>query len=68
MPFNNKSFIKGTYFPPGDKSISHRILILAGQATGKSEITNLLQGEDVMNTLKAMKLLGVQIKREKDKS
>ena len=67
MPFNNKSLIKGTYFPPGDKSISHRILILAGQATGKSEITNLLQGEDVMNTLKAMKLLGVQIKRKKDK-
>ena len=67
MPFNNKSLIKGTYFPPGDKSISHRILILAGQATGKSEITNLLQGEDVMNTLKAMKLLGVQIKRKKGK-
>jgi len=61
MSLNNKSTIKGTYFPPGDKSISHRILILAGQVVGKSKITNLLQGEDVINTLKAMRLLGVQI-------
>ena len=61
MSFNNKSIIRGTYFPPGDKSISHRILILAGQVVGKSKITNLLQGEDVINTLKAMRLLGVQI-------
>ena len=57
MSLNKKSLIKGTYFPPGDKSISHRILILAGQAIGKSEISNLLQGEDVINTLKAMKLV-----------
>ena len=44
MPFNNKSIIKGTYFPPGDKSISHRILILAGQAIGKSEIYKFIRG------------------------
>ena len=61
MPFNNKSIIKGTYLPPGDKSISHRILILTGQIVGKSKIKNLLQSEDVINTLKAMKLMGVQI-------
>ncbi len=61
MPFNKYSIIKGIYYPPGDKSISHRILILTGQAIGKSEISNLLEGEDVINTLKAMKLLGVQI-------
>ena len=61
MSFNNRSLIKGKYFPPGDKSISHRILILAGQVVGKSKIFNLLQGEDVINTLKAMRLLGVQI-------
>ncbi len=65
--FNNRSKIKGTYFPPGDKSISHRALILTGQAIGKSEITNLLEGEDVINTLKAMKLLGVNIKKNKNK-
>ena len=61
MPLNCRSKIKGTYFPPGDKSISHRILILAGQAIGKSKISNLLEGEDVINTLKAMRLLGAQI-------
>ena len=64
MPINSRSIIKGTYFPPGDKSISHRILILAGQAVGKSQIDNLLEGEDVINTLKAMRLLGVQIKKK----
>ena len=65
MSLSNHSLIKGTYLPPGDKSISHRILILAGQAIGKSIITNLLEGEDVINTIKAMKLLGVQIKKRK---
>ena len=66
MPFNNRSVISGKYFPPGDKSISHRILILTGQAIGESKIYNLLESEDVINTLKAMKLLGVQInKKEK---
>ncbi len=67
MPFNNRSSIKGTYYPPGDKSISHRILILAGQAIGRSQIFNLLEGEDVMNTLKAMKLLGVRILKKENK-
>ena len=67
MPFNNRSKIRGTYFPPGDKSISHRILILAGQAIGKSQIFNLLEGEDVINTLKVMRLLGIQIKKKRKK-
>ncbi len=61
MTFNKHSLICGTYLPPGDKSISHRILILAGQAVGRSRILNLLEGEDVINTLKAMRLLGVRI-------
>ena len=61
MTINNTSLIKGTYFPPGDKSISHRILILSGQVVGKSIVKNLLQSQDVINTLKAMRLLGVQI-------
>ena len=61
MTINNTSLIKGTYFPPGDKSISHRILILSGQVVGKSRVKNLLQSQDVINTLKAMRQLGVQI-------
>ncbi len=64
MSLNYKSFIKGKYLPPGDKSISHRILILTGQVVGKSKIRNLLQSEDVINTLKAMRSLGVRIIKE----
>ena len=66
MSLNRNSLIKGTYLPPGDKSISHRILILAGQAIGKSKISNLLEGEDVINTLKAMVLLGAKIIKKKN--
>ena len=43
MSITSKKRTKGTYFPPGDKSISHRILILTGQAVGKSQISNLLE-------------------------
>ena len=63
MSLNKLSKINGTYLPPGDKSISHRILILSGQAIGKSEVSNLLEAEDVINTLKAMRLMGVCIKK-----
>ena len=64
MTINCKKKIKGTYFPPGDKSISHRILILTGQAVGESQISNLLEGEDVLNTLKVMTMLGANIKKK----
>ena len=67
MPFNKNSIIKGIYLPPGDKSISHRILIITGQTIGKSKITNLLEGEDVINTLKAMRQLGSKIKKKDEK-
>ena len=66
MPINSKKKIHGIYYPPGDKSISHRSLILTSQAVGKSEITNLLEGEDVINTLLVMLELGAQIKKKKE--
>ena len=66
MTLNNLSTIKGTYLPPGDKSISHRILILTGQAIGKSKIKNLLESEDVINTLNAMRILGARFIRKKN--
>lgn len=62
-----KNIIKGSYYPPGDKSISHRIIILGSQALGKSVVSNLLEGEDVLNTIKAMKDLGANIKKESGK-
>ena len=62
-----KIFFKGSYFPPGDKSISHRIIILGSQAVGKSIVTNLLEGEDVLNTIKVMCELGANIKKKDNK-
>ncbi len=67
MVFNSKKIIKGTYFPPGDKSISHRSLILTGQTVGRSEVSNLLEGEDVLNTQYVMRQLGARILKKKGK-
>jgi 3-phosphoshikimate 1-carboxyvinyltransferase len=49
---------------PGDKSISHRALILGALAVGESRISGLLEGEDVLNTAKAMRALGALVERE----
>ena len=43
-----------------DKSISIRSILLASQAVGVSKISNLLESEDVLNTLKAIKKLGIK--------
>ena len=57
---------KGTIKISGDKSISHRALILSAMSTGKTKITNLLESADVMRTLKILKELGVRIIRDRD--
>ena len=54
--------INGIAKIPGDKSISHRSIIIASIANGISQITNILKSSDVMNTINAFKLMGVQIK------
>lgn len=51
--------LKGRCRVPGDKSISHRALILASQGEGESRITGLLRGEDVRNTWHVLRQLGV---------
>ncbi len=55
------SGLNGRMDVPGDKSISHRSLILAGMAIGQTRISGLLRGEDVLSTLSAMRQLGVPI-------
>ena len=55
--------ITGTLRAPGDKSCSHRALILGGLATGISEISGLLEGEDVLNTGRVMAALGAKVER-----
>jgi 3-phosphoshikimate 1-carboxyvinyltransferase len=53
----------GTMTVPGDKSISHRALMLSGIAEGVSEVTGFLAGEDCLATLSAMRALGVRIEQ-----
>jgi 3-phosphoshikimate 1-carboxyvinyltransferase len=48
---------------PGDKSISIRALILGALAVGETRITGMLEGEDALNTAKAMQALGAQLER-----
>jgi len=57
----------GTINIPGDKSISHRALIIGSQATGIVKVTNLLESADVFSTMNALRKFGVDIiKRGKD--
>ena len=51
---------------PGDKSISHRALILGALAVGETGISGLLEGEDVLNTAKSMQALGARVERTGD--
>lgn len=48
---------------PGDKSVSHRALIFGAMAIGGTRITGLLEGEDVLDTAKAMAALGAEVER-----
>jgi 3-phosphoshikimate 1-carboxyvinyltransferase len=51
---------------PGDKSISHRALILGALSVGETRISGLLEGEDVLNTAKSMRALGAEVNRTAD--
>jgi len=55
--------LKGRVRVPGDKSISHRALILGAMTVGETVIEGLLEGEDVINTSKAMRALGATVER-----
>ena len=58
--------VRGTVRPPGDKSISHRALMLAALAHGRSELTGLLTGEDVKSTARVLRQLGVVVSPIRD--
>lgn len=68
---NPKSFsqsgpLKGSVRVPGDKSISHRSLMLSALAIGESRIEGLLEGEDVHATAAAMRAMGADVERGAD--
>jgi 3-phosphoshikimate 1-carboxyvinyltransferase len=55
--------LKGRLRAPGDKSISHRALIFGALAVGETSIEGLLEGQDVINTARALRALGAHIDR-----
>lgn len=57
---------KGEFFPPPDKSISHRAVIFASLAKGKSVIKNFLRAEDPFSTINTFRILGIEIKDSGD--
>ena len=59
--------LSGVLQPPGDKSISHRALILSALADGNSVITGLLLGEDVLATKSALEQLGATFNWQEDR-
>jgi len=61
--FQPSGALLGTLKVPGDKSISHRALMLSALAVGESKISGLLEGEDVLATATAMRAMGAHIER-----
>ena len=58
--------LSGRVDVPGDKSISHRSLILGALSVGETVVTGLLEGEDVLDTARAMRAFGAEILRDED--
>jgi len=64
--FSASAPLKGRIAIPGDKSISHRSLMLSALAIGTSRVTGLLEGHDVLSTAAAMRAMGATIERHDD--
>lgn len=58
--------LSGVVAVPGDKSISHRALMLGGLAVGQTVVRGLLEGEDVLATAAAMRAFGAEVERDDD--
>jgi len=58
--------LRGQALVPGDKSVSHRALILGTLAVGETRIEGLLEGEDVLDTARAMRAFGAEVSRDDD--
>ncbi len=66
MTFRAATPLSGNVTVPGDKSISHRSLMLSALAVGESRVEGLLEGEDVLATAAAMRAMGARIERDAD--
>ncbi len=56
--------LRGEVAPPGDKSLSHRAVMFSAIAGGETRISGFLRGEDTLNTLKAIRMLGIAVEEE----
>lgn len=61
MKFHKASSLRGTITVPGDKSISHRAVMLGSLAKGKTEIHNFLFGADCFSTIECFQKMGIEI-------
>jgi len=66
LQIESSARLSGRVTVPGDKSISHRSLMLSSLAVGGSRIEGLLEGEDVLATAAAMRAMGATIERSED--
>lgn len=66
MIIKKANSLNGVINVSGDKSISHRAIMLGAIANGKTKITNFLMGEDCMSTIECFRKMGVKINIEKD--
>lgn len=66
MKFAKINHLKGEIRVPGDKSISHRAIMLGSLAKGTTEITNFLQGADCLSSIDCFRAMGIQIENNKD--
>lgn len=67
MKFAKVSSLRGEISVPGDKSISHRAIMLGSLAKGTTEVTNFLQGADCLSTISCFRKMGVSIDNLGDK-
>ena len=66
MIIHKTNYLKGELSVPGDKSISHRSIMLGSIADGITEVTNFLQGADCLSSISCFSKMGIQIENNKD--
>lgn len=66
IAINSADRFEGTLSLPGDKSLSHRVLMFAAMAEGKSRAFGVSSGQDVMSTARCLSGLGIDIRRSGD--
>ena len=58
--------LAGTITVPGDKSVTHRAIIMTALAEGESRLSSYCRGEDCLNTMRAFQAMGIQIEEQPD--